>query len=527
MRKKKAQAADIQVKDIVIYARYSSDKQTKQSIEGQLRVCRKFAEAHGYNIIDEYKDEAMTGRDDLRPQFQKMIRDSEKRHFQGVLVYTLDRFSRDKYDNANYKQKLLANGVRVLSAQENITDDPSGVLIESLLEGMAQYFSLELSRKVRRGMEINADKSVYNGGTVPLGYRIVNKQYVVDKAGAAIVQEIFERFLAGWTYQEMSNDLNKRGITTARGNAFNKNSFHVILTNKKYIGVYIFDEVERPVRIPPIIDIELFNQVAAKLELNKKAPGRNRAKAEYLLTQKMYCGYCHTMMIGHSSNQVSTKGVIYNYYRCKDSGGNRPCRKKMIGKDFIEDTIIKECKKLLTTENILRIAKEVKKISEKEESFAVIRQLESDLRKKQKEVNNQMASLRVCDDEFTRKSIFADIKQLGKEMETIEKRLSVERAKHVLVSEDQIIDRLTKLADGDIKDITYRRALIRIFVNKIYLYDDKFTITFTTGNEEVTITDVLLDEIERGLSSETLCFLESSVHHEKIPHHSVWDFFIR
>jgi len=513
--RRKKQTADIVVKDVVIYTRYSSDKQTKQSTAGQLKVCRKFAEDHGYNIVGEYKDEAMTGRNDLRPEFQRMIRDSEKGHFQGVLVYTLDRFSRDKYDNANYKQKLLQNGVRVLSAQENITDDPSGVLIESLLEGMAQYFSMELSRKVRRGMELNADRSQYNGGTIPLGYRIVDKQYKVDEIGAAIVREIFERFAAGWTYQEMSNDLNKRGITTSRGKAFNKNSFHVILTNKKYIGIHIYDDVERPVKIPQIIDEKLFYQVAAKMELNKKAPGRSRAKAEYLLTQKMYCGYCHTMMIGHSSNQVSTKGVIYNYYRCKDAGGTRPCKKKMVGKDYIEDAIIRECKKLLTEENIRRIAKEVKKISEQEEAYAEIHRLESTLRKKQKELQNQMASLRACDDEFIRKTIFTDIKSINTEIETAEKQLTVEKAKRIIISEDQIVDRLTKLIDGDIKDLTYRRALIRIFVNRIYLYDDRYTITFNTGDEPVTITDVLLDEIERGLGDETLCFSGCPVHHEK------------
>lgn len=280
-------------------------------------------------------------------------------------------------------------------------------------------------------------------------------------------------------------------------------------------NIHIYDDVERPIKIPPIVDEALFNQVAAKMELNKKAPGRSRAKAEYLLTQKMYCGYCHTMMIGHSSNQVSTKGVIYNYYRCKDAGGSRPCKKKMVGKDYIEDTIIKECKKLLTKDNIRRIAKEVKRMSDKEEAYAEIRRLESELRKKQKELQNQMTSLRACDDDFIRNTIFADIKTINKEIEALEKRLTVERTKRIIVSEDQIIDRLTKLADGDIQDLAYRRALIRIFVNKIYLYDDKFTITFNTGDEEVTINDVLLDKIERGLGNETLCFSGGSVHHEK------------
>ena len=156
--------------NLVFYGRYSDSGQSEQSIEGQRKVCFDFAERNGYRIIGEYIDRALTGTSDNRPEFQRMIADSAKRQFQGVLVYQLDRFARNRYDSATYKAKLKKNGVKVLSARENISDDASGVLMEAVLEGMAEYFSAELSQKVKRGMEITANKAEYTGSFVPLGY---------------------------------------------------------------------------------------------------------------------------------------------------------------------------------------------------------------------------------------------------------------------------------------------------------------------------------------------------------------------
>lgn len=118
----------------VIYARYSSHSQTEQSIEGQLQECYNFAKRNNYNVIDEYIDRATTGTNDNREQFQQMMKDSEKKQFQGVIVYQLDRFARNRYNSATNKAKLKKNGVRVFSAKENISEDASGILMESVLE---------------------------------------------------------------------------------------------------------------------------------------------------------------------------------------------------------------------------------------------------------------------------------------------------------------------------------------------------------------------------------------------------------
>lgn len=233
--------------NVVIYARYSSHNQNDQSIEGQLAVCKEYAQRNGYNIVGEYIDRATSGTSDNRPQFLRMIEDSNKKQFEGVLVYQLDRFARNRYDSATYKAKLKKNGVRVFSARENINDDASGVLMESVLEGMAEYFSVELGQKVKRGMKINADNCYYNGGTVPLGYKLVDvvsnvtdalgrnvkkRKLAIDEITAPIVKKIFSMYLDGYLMADIIRYLNDKGYKTSIGKEFNKNSIRNILTNK-------------------------------------------------------------------------------------------------------------------------------------------------------------------------------------------------------------------------------------------------------------------------------------------------------
>ena len=164
--------------DVVIYARYSSHNQTECSIDRQLEECRRYAERNNYNIVGEYIDRAKSGTKDDREQFLLMLEDAKKDLFQGVLVYQLDRFARNRYDSAIHKKQLKDRGIRVLSARECITDDASGILLESLLEGIAEYYSVELSQKVKRGMKINAENCYYNGGTVPLGFTLKEFQWL-------------------------------------------------------------------------------------------------------------------------------------------------------------------------------------------------------------------------------------------------------------------------------------------------------------------------------------------------------------
>ena len=208
---------------VVIYARYSSHNQTEQSIEGQLQTCYEYAKNNGHVVIGEYIDRAQSGINDNRSDFQRMITDSDKHVFEAVLVYQLDRFARNRYDSAINKAKLKKNGVRVISARENITDDASSILVEGVLESMAEYYSAELSQKIRRGMNINAEKHLSNGSNPGLGYYVdADRQFHVDPETAPIVRKIFEQYASGKTVTEITKSLNARQIKTSIGKDFNK-----------------------------------------------------------------------------------------------------------------------------------------------------------------------------------------------------------------------------------------------------------------------------------------------------------------
>lgn len=498
--------------NVVIYARYSSDKQREESIEGQLKVCHAFAEKEGYNVIGEYIDRAISAKTDNRPNFQRMIKDSGKKQFQGIIVYQLDRFARNRADSAKYRTILNKNGVKLYSANENIADGASGILLESVIEGLAEYYSAELSEKVTRGMNINADKCLSNGGATPLGYKIENKRYVIDENTAPIVKEIFTKYASGMRIKDICDDLNARQIKTGSGSKFNKSSLHTLLKNRKYLGIYIYNGIETPGGMPQIIDEDLFSKVAEKMAVNKKAPARARAKADYLLTTKLFCGYCKEMMVGHSSNKISKGGIKYNYYKCKNAGASKKCKKKMVMKDYIEDIIIEECRNILTPSNIRRIARETVNMARSFDDQAELKRLSELLQKAQEEKENQMAALRACKSDVVREMIFADLEKISNDITALEKKIEVERSRHYIVTEQQVVDFFTDLAQGDVKDKNYRRTLIKVMINKIFLFDDKLTITFNSGDEEVTITDKLLSEIEKNLRDKTFCLLNQTVH---------------
>ena len=306
----------------VIYARYSSHNQRDVSIDQQVKACRKFADRQDIEIVNIYDDRATTGTNDRRPGFQQMIKDAAKGHWDYVIVYTLDRFSRNRYDSAVNKRTLKTYGIKVLSAMENISDDPTGVLMESMLEGLAEYYSAELSRKIKRGMEDNASKCLCTGH-FPYGYvRGADDRFAIDEMEAEIVREIFRKVRDGVRICDIIHDLNNRGIRTKRKQPWTKSSFNRLLSNERYTGVYIYDGIRIPGGMPQIVDKELFD--AVQLIIHTKPNARKSAGSDlsipqrrrqengiYYLTGKLFCGHCSSPMIGVSGH--SKQGPSYYY----------------------------------------------------------------------------------------------------------------------------------------------------------------------------------------------------------------------
>ena len=336
--------------NLVFYARYSDASQTEQSIEGQRIVCYEYAQRNGYKIIAEYIDRAISGTAaENRPEFMRMINDSGKRQFQAVLVYQLDRFARNRYDSATFKAKLKKNGVKVLSARENISDDASGILMESVLEGMAEYYSVELGQKIRRGMSINAEKCLSTGGTRLLGYNVdEDKKYNINEEEADIVKRIYRMYLDEKTMADIIRYLNENQLKTSKGNKFTKSSLHNILTNERYKGIHQYNGTKTPGGMPQIIDDATFDDVQVLMAKNKKAPARTKAIEDfYLFTTKLFCGCCNSAITGVSG--TSRNGSFHQYYQCVGNKRKSGCNKKNVKKAFIEDRVIENTINFLTS----------------------------------------------------------------------------------------------------------------------------------------------------------------------------------
>lgn len=510
--------------NVVIYARYSSHNQTEQSIDGQIDECKKFIELNNYKLIDTYIDRAKSGTKDDREQFQKMLKDSEKNLFNGIIVYQLDRFARNRYDSATYKAKLRKNNVRVFSARENITDDASGILMESVLEGMAEYFSVELGQKVKRGMKINAENCFYNGGTVPLGFKleyvdtditdasgkIVKKQkFVIDDDNSVVVKKIFEMYTNGHLMSEIIKYLNDNGYKNNRNNEFNKNSIRKILLNKRYIGIYSYAGVETIDGIPRIIDNETFTKVNDMLLKNKKAPARARARNEYLLTTKLFCGHCKDMMIGHSGTSKNKK--LYNYYKCSNAI-KKECNKKPVSKDYIEDLVVEKAREILTDENINTIAQEVVKRTNAEKNNTNITRIENLLKENKKQKNNLFSSLKICTIDSVKQSIFEEIEKMELEYNKLDNQLKTELSNQIKLTVPQVKFFLHEIKNGSIDDIKYKRTLINILIYKVYLFDNgELTILFNTQNKQYKDKIPCIEDIESSFNGSNALPIELNI----------------
>ena len=324
----------------VIYARYSAGpNQTEQSIEGQVRDCRAFAENKGMTIEEIYADSHISGKTDARPEFQRLIADAKKKKFEAVIVWKTDRFSRNKYDAVIYKRELKKAGVRLYYAAEPMAEGPEGVLMESVLEGMAEYYSLELGQKVSRGMNENARKAKSNGGTRTFGYRTgPDKKFVPDPDEAWYVREIFRRAAAGDPTSEIRDWLNASGIRTTRGNNFTVEAVNKLIRTRKYLGEYKYSDIMIKDAIEPIIDPELWEAA------QRKGVKHNKPSPEYLLSGRIFCGLCGAPV--HGVSGTGKNGNTWYYYVCSEKR-KKQCSLKAFPARDLEQKILKASREVL------------------------------------------------------------------------------------------------------------------------------------------------------------------------------------
>lgn len=344
----------IMIHRVAQYARFSSDNQRTESIDAQLRAMNQFCKQQHWQVVATYTDEARSATTDNRPQFQQMIADSGKGIFDIVLVHKLDRFSRDRYDSAIYKKRLKKNNVQLCSVLERIDDSPESIMMESVLEGMAEYYSRNLGREVMKGMKETALQCKHTGGCPPLGYDVgEDRRLFINQHEAEAVKAIFEMFAEGYGYSAIADYLNEHGYTTKRGHIFAKNSLYEILKNEKYTGVFVFNRaaaksdskrnnhayktndniIRVPGGCPAIISKHLFEKVQRIKAKNRRNTGRYHSKEFYLLTGKVFCGVCGKRIQGNLRFSGERKNRLCTY-RCDEP--KQICKNKENNKDYLD-----------------------------------------------------------------------------------------------------------------------------------------------------------------------------------------------
>ena len=463
-------------KNAVIYARYSSERQNEQSIEGQIRVITQYAEKEGYAIIDTYIDRAMTGRNDDRPSFQKMISDSANKAFQYVLVYKLDRFSRNRYDSAVYKKKLKDNGVKVISATENITDSPEGIIMESILEGYSEYYSKELAQKIVRGNYESRSKGQYTGGPVIYGYRIdENKKYVINEDEASIVRQIFSDIANHKKIVNVVSTLNDKGIPYKDGEKWTLNIVARMLRNEKYKGIATFGELVYDNIVPAIVTEEVFDEVRKELEKHKHKNKANLVDYKFLLSDKAYCGECGKLLNGHTG--TSRNGSTYHYYKCRGAVKHE-CHMKPMRKELLEDTVIDAIFEYILSPEVInpaakRMARYFNNVGTDESQIKI---LEDTLREVERKLKNCLSAVA---NGIANKSVAEMITNLEEDKEKLNiDLLKLKSKKRTQLTVDNCYQFLLSLAFFDTKKEKNRERLINALVKKVYIVGDKIKIIF-------------------------------------------------
>ncbi len=343
MKKTKVVFDPLLTKKAVLYCRFSCEKQREESIEGQRRECSEYAKRNGITIIDEFDDRAMSATNDDRPGFQKMIRESQSHTFGLVLVWKFDRFSRSRLDSIKYKTILKQNGAKLVSATEQITDGPDGILMESLFDGLNEYYSEELSIKVKRGITENVINGKANGGFKPLGYQIVDHRYKVDPVEGPIVKMIFGLYTTnGLNAAEIAKKLDVEGYKRSNGTKITHNTVERVLGSERYIGVMRSSDAVNPSGFPRLIDDSTFKKAQARLEVRRHKGGAYKADIAYALSGKLFCGKCGAIMVGESS--VNRWGKRYAYYHCKNGRAHK-CDSVHVKQNILDSLV---CQVVLT-----------------------------------------------------------------------------------------------------------------------------------------------------------------------------------
>ena len=277
--------------------------------------------------------------------------------------------------------------------------------------------------------------------------------------------------------------LNEKGIKNTRRQEMTYNSIQHMLNNRRYIGEYSYREVIIPDGIPAIVPKDLFDRVQEKMAKNKKAPARHKAEDDYLLTTKLFCGYCGAYLCGESG--TSRTGLVHHYYKCVSVKKKRAeCHKKPVKKQWIEDLVVDETMKMVMDDKAIEaIVSMLMELQNRESSSLPL--YEKELKDTEAAIDNMLNAIQQG---IFNKSTKARLDELEAAKDELENMIACEKLAKPKITEEQMMFWLHRFRKLDVSKKEHRQMLIDTFVNAIYLYDDKMLITFNYKDGTKTIT---------------------------------------
>lgn len=469
----------------VIYARYSAGpKQTDQSIEGQVAECTRYAEAHDLRVVDVYADHHVSGKStEGRDEFLRMIDDAGRGLFDVVIVWKVDRFGRDRRDIAVYKHALKKAGVALYYAAESVPEGPEGILLESLLEGMAEYYSADLRQKVVRGIRESAKKGRYAVGRLPLGYmRDSEGRPVPDPETAPVVRMIFEQYAAGVSSAELVRICQNRGLK------MNKSTIYRILRNERYLGHWVLLDV--PVDVEPLIDEGVFLEV--KERFGRSRNGSGSAVSRYVLSGKCVCSRCGRTMQGASGHGRS--GEVYTYYRCpgrKDSSCDLP----QLRAPELEDAVLNKTRELMLTDEMIdTLTERMMAIQEEDAKRSDVPRLEKALADVERRRSNILKAIEAGAFAPELNDRLAD---LAEEADALRVEIEREKIKKPQIPKEFLRQWLVSFRDGSVLDDDFAERMADAFLYSVKCYEDHVVVAFNVlGNAGGRLVSTLSLEVD-------------------------------
>lgn len=466
-----------------IYARRSSDRQNEESCPQQIAECKRMAERLGYTVVRVYADEAKTGKNDRRPEFQKMVRAIEAGKCNVVIAYKSNRIARNMLQALTYENKFEQFGVKIVYAKEEFGDNAAGRFALRNMMNLNQFYSENMSEDIKRCLYTYAEECKVLNGRIPLGYvKGEDGKYALATDGSVeIVREIFDLYCAGIKSSAIVQALNARGVKTSQGKIFRVSTIENMLHQEKYIGIYRYGDIRIPGGVPRIVSDETFRLAQEKLKEAHRAPAKSWAQNDYLLTGKLFCGHCGSTIVGESG--TGRNGAIYNYYCCTKKKRNpKSCNKKRIRQELIEDLVINfTVKNVLTDELIDRVAEEAIKLQNNDKRVKIHQERIRHLSEVRQKIQNIVDAIT---EGFRTPAMKAQLEQLTEEEEKLSKIIAEESYEKPTFTKEQLVKWMSGFKTGDKNSPKFRKQIIDIFVNAIYLYDDHFTISYHTGERQ-------------------------------------------